>query len=206
MGELSGSFRFVSSRRIASRRVSRWRAVVVEVCALAGGCEARAPDSSTSELDSVRLGRRRHAVVRSVERGRASERARRAYICSFVRAGGCVSRARCCCCCLRRGAERHDDGEGYCEWKTRPWLAGWLGGRRRGSVTAVRWRSRNSPTRLARVGQRRGVRALSVSLSRTTFDASVRSSRRIRVRVRSAARTYLPRESPSAPRLADMAS
>lgn len=142
-------------------------------------------------------------VVRSVERGRA-----RASVYLFVRAGGCVSRARCCCLAASRcGAAHDDDGEGYCEWKTRPWLAGWLGGRRRGSVTAVRWRSRNSPTRLARVGQRRGVRALSVSLSRTTFDASVRASPRIRVRTLGrAARTYLPRESPSAPRLADMAS
>lgn len=57
-------------------------------------------------------------------------------------------------------------------------MAGLLGGRRRGSVTAVRWRSRNSP---ARVGQLRGVRASRVSLSLTSADSSVRSARRVRV-------------------------
>jgi len=59
-------------------------------------------------------------------------------------------------------------------------VAGLLGGRRRGSVTAVRWRSRNSP---ARVGRLRGVRASRVSLSLTSPDSSVRSARRVRVAV-----------------------
>lgn len=182
--------------------------MVVEVCALAGGCEARAADSSTSESDSVRLDSARPSsarwFVRLNEGARASgERARRTYICSYVRAGGCtLAAAAAACVAVRCGTT---DGEGYCEWKTRPWLAGWLGGRRRGSVTAVRWRSRNSPTRLARVGQRRGVRAPSVSLSRIK-SARVCVARGVYVYVRSAARTYLPRESPSAPRLADMAS
>lgn len=57
-------------------------------------------------------------------------------------------------------------------------VAGLLGGRRRGSVTTVRWRSRNSP---ARVGRRRGVRNVSISLSLTPPDSSVRSARRVRV-------------------------
>lgn len=114
-----GALRLVSFRRVASRRVSRWRAVVVEVCALAGGCEARAPDSSTSELDSVWFDSTRPSSARWFVR--LNEGARAYIRSSFVRAG--VRRARCCCC-LRRGAVRHDDGEGYCEWKTRPWLVG----------------------------------------------------------------------------------
>lgn len=183
---------------------------MVEVCALTGGCELRSARGPTPRrLRSCELGSARldsavvGTVVRTVERGRVSERGRRTYIRWFGRV----------CVALAAGAVRHDDGEGYCEWKTRPCLAGWLGGRRRGSVTAVRWRSRNSPARhgtarLARVGQRRGVRAPSVSLSRTTPDASVRDSAAYTCTytVGRSARTYLPRESPSAPRLADMAS
>lgn len=78
-------------------------------------------------------------VVRSVERGRARTNEVSAAASSasvrrvLVVSSSVVVVVACAWCVL--------DGEGYHERKARPWL---LGGRRRDSVTAVRWRSRNS--------------------------------------------------------------